>query len=205
MRDYSNYHKVNAKEKLKRDGNLIFERALQNGYESYDVLIDGINQRVIIQSKFSDKDGDKRNILSKTNLINRGNQIVYENQDWLVISLPEDNGIYAKAVFQLCNTTLFIQPEPIIIDYDKFARPIYDKNVQPIEIPCIAETSIVSNDLDNPINLPENKIKATLPYREFTLGEEISLYDDTYTITGIDKTKSIHKRGLITLTGERKV
>ena len=51
MKDYSNYHNIDTRGKIVSDGKRILKHALENGYESEEVLIDGISTKAIIQSK----------------------------------------------------------------------------------------------------------------------------------------------------------
>ena len=126
MKDYSNYHEINAKAKMVSDGKRILKHALEQGYESDDINVDGTVIRGIIQSKYSDKEGDTKNLLAESGTFNRGSLVSNKEGLWLVTAIPTNNGIYQKAPIQLCNTSVTIKSIPLPptpIEYDDFMNP----------------------------------------------------------------------------------
>ena len=205
MKDYSNYHNINTNAKLVSDGKRILKHALEHGYESEEVLIDGTPTKAIFQSKYSDKDGDSRNIIAESGMIHRGSLVTKEDGQWLVTNLPTNNGIYDKGILELCNAELNIQLKAVktIIGYDPKGRPIYEYIDQPLNLPAIAVKTNVVENINDAINIDEDRVKVTISYQDLDAVEYFRVYDELYRIISRDKTKSINGVGLLILIGER--
>ena len=206
MKDYSNYHGVNSKDKIMHDGNILLDYHLQHSLEAYDVVIGDVSDRVIIQTTTNDSTGEKRSIICRPNVIDRGMIVQQVDKSWLVISLPISNGIYDKATLQLLNASISIETEPVVTQFDKFGNPLSSSEPVVQSFVCIADKSLVygSADLDNAVNLPDNKIKVIIPYTTEQFNE-FTLYDELYYVRDTDLTQVVDGKGLITITGERKV
>ncbi|MGM9986062.1 MAG: hypothetical protein ACI35O_02430 [Bacillaceae bacterium] len=209
MKDYSNYHNIDTKTKMVSDGKRILKHALERGYESEDVIVDGKSTKAIIQSKYSDKDGDSRNIITESGTIVRGSLVAKQNTNWLVTGIPTNNNIYEKAIIQLCNANITIKSIPLsppIIGYDDFMNPIYpddyDPTPQEIPFPAIVEKTVVNEDTGAKIALDEDKIKATISYVDLTI-ESFWVYGEKFDVYSKDQTKVIDDKGLLILFGER--
>jgi hypothetical protein len=210
MKDYSNYHNTNSNSKLVSDGQLIFEHSL-SGYEGKDVLIDGVSKRVIIQEKYSSlEDGNIKNILGKVADIEKGQTVVFDGNNYITVTMPEDNGIYRKAVIKLCNQTLTLKGTVTQVntgEKDWRRDPIYETTEEStILVPCIVESKIYYNSTTEAINLPDGHVKVTIPFTEhedIKMNGEIILYDETYQITDIDRTQSLDKSGILILSAKR--
>ena len=206
MRDYSNYHKHNLRETILDNGNYILDYHLEHSLEAYDVTVNGDEHKVIIQTTTDDPNGEKRRIICKSNVIDRGVIVHQENQSWLVISLPINNGVYDKATLQLLNASIVIETEPVVTEWDKYGRPISSSEPVSQSFVCIADKSLVygSADVDNAVNIENNKIKVIIPYidNQFT---EFTLYGELYHVLDVDLTQVIDGKGLLSITGERKV
>ena len=205
MKDYSNYHNINTKAKIVSDGRKILLHALENGFESEEVLIDSVPTKAIFQSKYSDKDGDSRNILAESGTIHRGSLVTKTDGIWLVTGLPTDNGIYEKAILEMCNAeiTISLQAVKTLIGHDSKGRPIYEYIDQLINLPAIVEKTNVVESMNESINVDEDRVKITMPYRDLDTVNYFTVYNEKYTVMSRDKTKSIDGVGLLILIGER--
>lgn len=217
MRDYSGYTGVDTKAKLKRDADRMLEKSLQ-GYASMECIIapngDFSKQFLtdVIFFQKVDADGEAYKIIGRIGEIERGNYILYDNQTWLVVTKPEDNGTYRKADIYLCSSVLPLKEndKDIIVGLDEYGRPITETIAGEVAMmPCVpklndASTSIAESN--KPINLLDNQILVTIPYREsisIAYDERFAMYNDTYRIIRIDYSKSINGIGIIKLLGER--
>ena len=209
MKDYSNYHNINTKAKIVSDGKKILNHALINGYESEGIIVDGKETRGVVQSKYSDKEGDSRNLITEADTLKRGSLVSKKDGNWLVTALPTDNGIYQKSPIQLCNSNIIIKSipfPPTPIGYDDFMNPIYpdDYDTAPQEIPlsAIVEEHVVNEETDAKIALDEDKIKATISYIDLTINS-FWAYGEKYVVYSRDLTNVINNKGLLILYGER--
>lgn len=210
VRVYSNYHNINYNDKILHDGKLIFESGLE-GFEAYEISVNDASSKALITSKYSSGDGTQKNIIGKLDEIERGNIITINatNERWLIISKPEDNKIYRKATIQLCNST-YLLPGTITkvqSGINDFGDPIYEfVESDPTPLPCIAETTISSDDTDEAINLPEGQLQITISFTEhddIKEGKNFKMYGSDYQIIGIDHTKSIDGIGLLVFKGKK--
>lgn len=174
---------------------------------SETVLVDGVSYDVIqTQEKQSE---DKKLLFKPDTVINKGAVVVMNNKNYLVTDFLSEgiNSIYPTAQLKLCNSIYTIVTQPKIIGYDSLDNPIYDSTSPTnTDIPCIVESSIPSDSTYQAINLPENRLKITIPYTinsEIAIDKEFNMYNATYKIKGIDYTQSINQVGLMILTGER--
>lgn len=205
MKNYSNYHGVNFNDKVINDGNLILDKSL-----IHDAVIQDVPEKVLIYDKFSNDDGTKKNIVAKVGKLKRGYVVQFNNHDWIVISLPENNVIYEKAVIKLCNSKLLMKGNPVTVTKINDFGEEYEEVVSydSIEVPCIVETKILDDQIDEAINLPEGRIDVTIPYTEhedIVIDKEFEMYSEKYKIIGIDYTQSINKEGLMIINGKKVV
>lgn len=77
---------------------------LENSPEAYDVIIEGVHERAIIQS-IKDQN-DERKIIAKIGSIKSGNMVLHKNKNWLIVTLEDDNRFYQHANMKRCFTTL---------------------------------------------------------------------------------------------------
>ena len=205
MKNYSNYHGVNFNDKVINDGNLILDKSL-----IHDAVIQSVPEKVLIYDKFSNDDGTKKNIVAKVGKLKRGYVVQFNDHDWIIISLPENNVIYEKAVIKLCNSKLLMKGNPVTVTKINDFGEEYEEvlSYDSIEVPCIVETTITFDDTDKAINLPEGRIDVTIPYTEhedIVIDKEFEMYSEKYKIIGIDYTQSIDKEGLMIINGKKVV
>lgn len=214
MKDYSNYHDINIVTKIEHDANLIFESSL-NGIEGKDVVINDLQTKAVITSKYNNKIGELKYIFARHNEINRGSLINYDNEYWLVTTIPNNNGVFKKGEIQLCNSTFPIQTDKTsILLTDEQGNPILNiygdeqfiiSGGEPINIPCIVETSYSTKDNNIQLPLPDNSIKVIIQYNnspKLKLNYEFEMYGEKYTIVHIDRSKVINGIGLLIITAK---
>ncbi|STO12867.1 Uncharacterised protein [[Flavobacterium] thermophilum] len=172
------------------------------------VKIDDVDTEVVIVNK--DDSTQKELLLRPNQTVKKGATVLIGTQYYLVTDF-NGNGINQKAKIKLCNNFFVLKGEVtrIIVSYDIFGDPIYEEiNGSSIEIPCIVETSITTDDTDEAINLPEGRIRVTIPYTEHedvAIDKEFIMYNEKYKIIGIDHTQSINNEGLLIIHGQRVV
>lgn len=217
MRDYSNYTGINTTEKIKRDALKMLEDSL-NGYASFDCVVapNGdtdrkFTTRIQITQKY-DSDGESMKIIGRIGEVERGNYVYYNGQVWLVTTKPEDNETYRKAEVKLCSTELPVKEHDIIkiVGIDDLGRPIKETIKGEVKLyPCVVKYNDASTtvaDVNKPINLLDNILTVTIPYKEapsIAYDEIFTLYNDQYRIIKIDASKSIMGIGILKITGSR--
>lgn len=197
--------------KIEHDSLFLLNRSL-NGYSAYDVKINYDKLAKVLMGQKWDADGEAMKVIGHIVDIERGNLIEHDDVYWLVVTKPEDNRVYRKAEVKLCSATFPVKlaDKKVQIGIDVLGRPVYDIIVgEIIEIPCVvkmndASTSIA--DTNNPVNLLDNQVMVTIPYKEapsIKYNEKFELYNDVYRIIRIDPSSSINKVGILRITGER--
>lgn len=182
--------------------NKLFTETL--GYQI--VKIDDVETEVIVINK--DDFTQKELLLRPNQTVKIGAKILIETQYYLVVDF-NGNGINQKAKIKLCNNTFTLKGSitEVIVDYNDFGEPITETiSSGDIILPCIVETKILDDQIDEAINLPEGRINVTIPYTEhedIAIDKEFIMYGEKYKIIGIDYTKSIDKEGLITINGKK--
>ena len=218
MRSFKGYTGVNTKEKIKRDAERMLEKSLKDAYVSSECLIAPNGD---VDRKFAtevqvfqkwDSDGDAMKVIGRIGEIERGNYIYYDNQVWLVITKPEDNGTYRKAEMHLCSTEFPVKEDDRveIVGFDDIGRPI-KKTIKGgiLMMPCVPKMNDASTaiaETNTPINGLDNIVTITIPYKEapsIAHDEIFTLYNEQYRIIRIDPSKSIMGIGILKITGER--
>lgn len=172
------------------------------------VKIDDVDTEVIIINK--DDSTQKELLLRPNQTVKKGAKVLIGTQYYLVTDF-NGNGINQKAKIKLCNNTFVLKGSTIqtIVGWNDFNEPIYEEtSTSDISIPCIVETTITFDNTDNAINLPEGRIRVTIPYTEhedIAIDKEFVMYGENYKIMGIDYTQSIGKEGLMIINGQKVV
>jgi hypothetical protein len=66
------------------------------------------------------------------------------------------------------------------------------------------ESSIIAADENNQLPIPQGQLRVTLSYRDdVKVNDTFSMYNNTYKIRGIDYTKVVNGKGIITLAVEQ--
>lgn len=170
------------------------------------VLIDGVSIVAIVNQG---KNSEEKSILFKPDtVIDKGTVVTIDSLNYLVMDF-EANEVYPVAKVKLCNSTFPIQSDKtqVLIGTDDFGDPIYEYQEGTTEnVPCIVETTVTSDSVDEAINLPEGRINVTIPFKvnpNIVEGKEFQIYGSTYQITGIDYTKSFNQKGILTIQGKK--
>lgn len=135
----------------------------------------------------------ERYLLATIGTLRCGDYISYDNKTWLITSFVGNNGMYEKAIMQLCNYTLkFQSPTGTILSY-----------------PCIDEASFLSGlDESKTITTLNGAHRIKLPFDDNTklIGVDDRFFLDksgttTYKVTNVNNTSyNYGDKGLIELT-----
>ncbi len=189
-----------------------FDEILLNSPESYDVLINDVPNKAIIQTKSSDI---ARKILTRIGDISCGDIVDYKKNKWLAVDFADDNRMYESSIIKLCNTTFHLELDkttvllrdengnPIL---DNHGRPIYEEVPNTKDVPCVVETKYYFNNRNEQITLPEDRVMISIQYQEannLKENAEFNLYNSRFSIKFIDYTKVVNDKGVMIITGER--
>lgn len=124
--------------------------------EGITVLIDGIEERVIVQdhtNPINDKKTDKRMLVPIDTVSLSGSYVEYRNEIWIIVSnINIVDDAYKTCQIQKCNYTIKWQNE-----YGEI-----------LEYPCITSNRTFNQDQDKTITLGENQKSILLPWDENT-------------------------------------
>lgn len=206
MKDYSNYHSVNINDKMTHDGLLLLQNSL-DGFEGYDVLLnDTKSTKVLFYQKY-DSEGDIKKVIGHVEDIELGNILKINNDNWMIITYPEDNKVYRKAEIQLCNEYFKIQTgeTKTISGYDDLGRPIYTTTPSFLSVPCIVSNITYTIDNEQAVNIVDGKVKITIQNttNQIDIGYKFDLFNEQYVIVGLDKTKTFTNVGVIQIIADK--
>jgi len=170
------------------------------------VKINNVDVDVIVNNE--EKDNEKLIFFMPDYDVNIGTVVEYKGSKYLILEFF-DNAAYPKGKMKLCNTSFSLSgtSTKTQVGENSFGEPLYEYvESAPTLLPCIAETTITSDNVNEAINLPEGIIQITIPYTEhadLVEGKEFTMYGTTYQIIGIDYTKSINGVGLLVIKGKK--
>lgn len=125
MKDYSNY-RPNTYDNIRWSGVKFFEKQLE--YEGENVLIDGIQTKVIIRShtnQFNATNGDRKLLCSLDTNIHRGSIIDYDDGKWIVfVDVSTDKTCLFTKILKSTHTITL------------------NKNHVLYQVPCVVESSV---------------------------------------------------------------
>lgn len=218
MRDFKGYTGVNTSKKILDDANYMVEKSLDDPHASTECLVspngDFSKQfltNIQVYQRY-DSDGNSIKVIGRVSEIERGNYISFKDQTWLVTTKPEDNGVYRKAVAELCRTNYYLKEEDkqILVGVDRWGAPVYETEPGSIVdlpvVPRILNTTSTVVEVNDSINLLDGNILVTMPYREsekIKHNEYFTMYGEKYRIIRIDPSESINGIGLIRFVGDR--
>jgi hypothetical protein len=107
MRDFSEYN-VDLNEKKLRGALRVFEKQLQT-LEGADILVDGVLTRGIVYNNINPLSEEKefRELkVKKDVIIYHGSNIVYENENYIVVTDIDDHYVYYSCKIRKCNQLL---------------------------------------------------------------------------------------------------
>lgn len=204
MRDYSNYH-TSSKDVFVESGKRIFEITKQ-GFDGYQVKINGLDCVAVIQDKYSDK-GILKKILIDAPL-KTGDVVEIKTDKWLVISPVDPTPVYNKSYIEISNNTLHIKTGETKVQSgtDPMGRPVYTTTPTFTDLPCIVKSKYYTSDSNSAINLPNGQSLITIPYSNLIKENmEFEMYNRKFKIIGIDFSKVINDSGILIITAERVV
>lgn len=207
MKDYSNYHDTNYTEKLLRDGAEAFNRSLKTSPDAFTVIVNEKVKDVMIQSTAN---YNERRILFKENDIQWGDIVEHENEKWLVTERPFFNKIHSKSHIQLCNNVMKFEIKTEgKFEYDRLGNKIWIEEPTTInkEFPCVIDAITgTKTTTGQQINVPEGDMTLQISYTDdelIAIGNEFTMFGDSYWISGIDKSKVHNDQGVLTLIVSR--
>jgi len=168
------------------------------------VIIDNVPKKCIVQNgKIGDY--EEKYIYTLSN-IQRGNLIVYNGKNYLIVSDITEGKLYRKALMRHCNYTIVVAGEEVceIIGYDPFGDPIYECHAtELINIPAIIDKYAFKVDDPAPIRVPDKQIIVTVQDNEtnkskFTVNTTFEAMGETWKVIDVDMTRN----GLLILTCE---
>jgi hypothetical protein len=165
-------------------------------YINGSITATGVN---IVEESSLNKNPNKKRILMKPeDSLSVGNTCVWNNNNWLVTDLDDDNGIYTVGIIEKCNNTLTIQTgvTETITGYDSMGRPIITSIPTYDSFPCIEISGLNVNrrtNLDEPVNLPFSRTIITITLTdkiqidmEFVMNNnKYKIIDMSYSRTGL--------------------
>lgn len=203
MKDYTNYHGINFREKLLHDSKIYFQRMLDTSPESFLIKIGDESHNVIIRNT---KYPNQKDILYHNDAIRHGDVIEYNDHNWLVMSMPINSQMHKMSKIRLCNHSfpIVIEGEREIIDWDRLGRPIYGDPVEVIyDIPCVVENKVQPLiDREDAINLPEGRLVVHISYddlHDIDLNTKIELFENDYLPYNIDVSDVVDGMGVVRL------
>lgn len=188
----------------------VFDEFLAQSPEMYTVSVDGKSKNIIIQSTTN---YNERRILFKQNDLSWGDIVIHENEKWLVTERPFFNKIHEKSKIKLCNNTMkFSHLTDGIFEYDRMGNKIWIEEPTEVAVnfPCVLESISSLNTkttTGEQINIPEGDMVLQILYTDndelIHITSEFKMFNSTYRISGIDRSKVYNNQGVLVLVVSR--
>jgi hypothetical protein len=188
---------------------------MDTSYFTEDIVIGEIGYKVMVKQE---KKSESKKLIFKPDIkVNIGEHVQLGEIHFLITDFLGDGvyEIYPTATLQQCNTffpaitdktRVLMRDEQGNVIRDKFGDPAYQwVGGEEFLVPCIVESSIKNSEKNNQLNLPDGRIIITMKYQSITNvkdNAEFMMYDNTYKIVNVDKTKVINEVGLMTITAD---
>jgi hypothetical protein len=195
LKNYSNYH-IQSKDKIINDAYLIFQKQL-DGFEGFDVEIDGVLDKVIIRQHTNPLNEDKEDRQLecwKDTAIKRGSlvELVDYNEKWLVVTDVDSNGLTKLSKILKCNNTF------------KWQTPTGEIK----EYPCIIQdkTSVYSSGIEENkyLSLADDQILIIVQSNDDTkqlqINKRFIFNHSKYEVYELTKIQTLIQNGLLYLT-----
>ena len=168
------------------------------------VTIDNVSKKCIVQNGNIGDYEDK--YIYTLSDIQRGNLILHNGKNYLIVSDVTQGKLYKKALMRHCNYTIVVEGQKAceIVGYNDFREPISEcHTTESINIPAIIDKYAFKIDNFVPIRLPENQIIVTMQENEtnkskFTVNTKFEVMGKTWKVVDVDITRN----GLLILTCE---
>lgn len=168
------------------------------------VTIDNVSKKCIVQNG---NIGDyEEKYIYTLDSIQRGNLIVYNRKNYLIVSDVTEGKLYKKALMRHCNYTIVVEGQEVceIVGYNDFGEPIEEcHTTESISVPVIVDKYAFKIDDFASIRVSENQIIVTVQDNEtnkskFTVNTKFDVMGHTWKVVDVDLTRN----GLLILTCE---
>lgn len=172
-----------------------FQELLEVAPESYDIKINEVPTKAIIQSIKGKRDDIKR-ISTMIGEIQLGDVVNYKKLTWLVTTFTDDNKMHSYGNMELCKSDVAFQGEPLKIKTgnDPSGRPIYEViQGQEYSYPSVVSNTLKSKDLNDGVNLPTGMVSARIRYvdnKEIAPNKLCKIFEQQYKIVDVDITNT---------------
>lgn len=168
------------------------------------VTIDNVPKKCIVQNGNIGDYEDK--YIYTLDSIQRGNLIVYNKKNYLIVSDVTEGKLYKKALMRHCNYEIVIEGQKVckIVGHNDFGEPIEEcHTTESISVPAILDKYAFKVDDPAPIRVPDRQIIVTMQENEtnkskFTVNTKFEVMGQTWKVIDVDKTRT----GLLILTCE---
>ena len=184
------------------------KRSINNAFKtspSYTlVTINGLRTDAIVTNKTNFRE---KSILFRPDAkVEIGSLVSYKDKTYLITEFL-DRELDPKGKIELCNATVTIDftvpGREEFIGKDVFDNDVYEYvGESKLHLPAIAKTTLIDEERDRAVNLSEDRISVTIQYRDFPY-DKFEVYEEIYTVKGIDRTAVIDGFGLLTILGEK--
>jgi hypothetical protein len=168
------------------------------------VKINDVEQKAIVNNaKIGDYEDKYIYTLSN---IQRGNLILHNGKNYLIVSDVTEGKLYNKALMRHCNYTIVVEGQEVceVVGYNDFGEEIIECHpTESINVPAIVDKYTFKIDDFAPIRVPENQIIVTVQDNEtnkskFTVNTTFEAMRKTWKVIDVDMTRN----GLLILTCE---
>jgi hypothetical protein len=170
-----------------------FDELLAISPEAYDVKINNVNGRIIVQSQ--NVKNDVKNVRAKIGSVKIGDIITHKQLSWLITTYMDDNTMHSFGEMEMCSSNFVINnaPTKVKVGNDPSGKPIYNTIAGMTKTyPCVVNNKLLrANALDSELNLPKGMIIAKMSYD--SLNPNI---DYEYNIVDVDLSDTFESNGI---------
>ena len=167
-------------------------------------IINNVSKKCIVQNG-NIGDYEEKYIYTLSD-IQRGNLILHNGKNYLIVSDVTQGKLYKKALMRHCNYEIVVEGRRKceIVSYNVFGEPIEEcHTTESFSVPAIIDKYAFKIDNFVPIRLPENQIIVTVQNNEknlskFTVNTKFDVMGHTWKVVDVDITRN----GLLILTCE---
>ena len=214
-RNYLDLDNTLSSDPITSASKLAAELEIDTSYYTEVFTINNVEYKAML--KHEKKSENKKLIFKPDVKVNKGEQLQIGDSYYLITDFLGEGvyEIYPTATIKQCSSFF-----PAITDKtrvlkrdangqvikDKFGDPVYTWTGEEIfNVPCIVESSIKNSESNSQLNLPDGRIVITMKYQlinNVKINEVFSMYDNSYKIANIDRTKVINDVGLMIITAD---
>lgn len=168
------------------------------------VTIDNVTKKCIVQNAKIGDFEDKYIYIPDS--IQRGNLILHNEKNYLIVSDITEGKLYNKALMRHCNYEIVVEGQKVckIVGHNVFGEPIEEcYTTESISVPAIIDKYTFKIDDFAPVRVAENQIIVTMQDNEtnkskFTVNTKFEVMGKTWKVIDVDLTRT----GLLILTCE---